>query len=180
MNDATQRAVARRMTLEFEEHHCPVVLIGSTAVMRTLAKSHALEYHELGWSALALVRRGEDGHTQWRIDLLVPEQGMIPPAAARLIHAHAQQTEIGRAAVPEHLVVMKAVAMGDCIGKGEMGRAEDYESDLIELRRSLPSIDESLIKNLLLAYPEARRGPAIRAINDTFGTGFTEPGDPSL
>ena len=209
MSDATQREVARRMVAELEKRDAEVVLIGSTAVvalalypktskdadalgapgltlergralMRSLARDLGLEYVELGWGTLAVVKKDASGDDLWRMDLLVPGDGPIPEKAAALIHARATRTSLGKAAIAEHVIVTKAVAYGDCLGKHDAKRARDYAEDLAALRRALRSVDEARMRELLDAYPDARRGPAIDLINETFGTRFKPPADPSV
>ena len=209
MSDATQREVARRMVAELKKRNADVVLIGSTAVvalglypksskdadalgapgltldqgrvlMKAIARDLELDYVELGWGTLAVLKNDGKGETLWRMDLLVPGEGPIPRKAAALIHARAKVTDIGRAAVPEHVIVTKAVAHGDCRGKQDEARAREYAQDLVDLRRALRGVNEAWIKELLDAYPDARRGPAIERINETFGTRFRPPDDPSV
>lgn len=209
MSDATQREVARRMVAEFKKRNADVVLVGSTAVvalglypktskdadalgapglkldearalMQSIARDQQLEYAELGWGTLAVLKKAENGDDLWRMDLLVPEEGPIPKKAAALIHARATKTDMGMSAIAEHVIVTKAVAYGDCLGKQDAKRARDYAQDLAELRRALRDVDEVRIKELLEAYPDARRGPAIELINETFGTRFRAPRDPSV
>ena len=209
MEDALQRDVAARMVKALQARGADVVLVGSTAVvalglypkttkdadalapptltleegrrvMRAVAEEMDLRFHEAGWGTLSCLKLDAQGEELWRMDLLVPEDGPIPPFAAALVHAHARPTPVGRAAIPEHVLVMKAVAIGDCVGKGDLARAEQYESDLLELRRALRSLDEPKVAGLLRAYPDARSGPAARAINEVFGTRFPEPFDPNL
>ena len=209
MSDATQREVARRMVDELKKRDAEVVLVGSTAVvalalypktskdadalgapgltlerarglMRSIAEDLGLEYVELGWGTLAVVKKDPSGEDLWRMDLLVPGAGPIPERAAALIHARAARTSLGRAAIAEHVVVTKAVAYGDCLGKQDARRARDYAEDLTSLRQALRSVDEARMKELLDAYPDARRGPAIDLINETFGPRFRPPRDPSV
>ncbi len=209
MSDATQREVARRMVSELKKRSADVVLVGSTAVvalglypktskdadalgapgltldgarrlMRGIARDLQLEYAELGWGTIAVIKKDREGQDLWRMDLLVPEEGPIPKRAAALIHARATKTDIGMSAIAEHIIVTKAVAYGDCLGKQDAKRARDYAQDLAELRRALRAVDETRIKELLDTYPDARRGPAIDFINETFGTRFRAPDDPSI
>lgn len=209
MSDATQREVARRMVGELKKRSADVVLVGSTAVvalglypktskdadavgapgltlaearrlMHEIAHDLRLEYAELGWGTLAVIRKDENGHDLWRMDLLVPEEGPIPKKAAALIHARATKTDLGMSAIAEHVIVTKAVAYGDCLGKQDAKRARDYAQDLAELRGALRAVNEARIKELLEAYPDARRGPAVVLINETFGTRFRAPHDPSV
>jgi hypothetical protein len=209
MSDATQREVARRMVAELKKRSANVVLVGSTAVvalglypksskdadalgapgltlnegralMQDIARELNLEYAELGWGTLAVFKAHGQGEALWRMDLLVPEEGPIPEKAAALIHARARRTDIGMSAIPEHIIVTKAVAHGDCLAKQDVERARDYEQDLVELRGALRAIDEARVVELLDAYPDARRAPAIGLINETFGTRFQPPDDPSV
>ena len=209
MDEALQREVAARMVRELDARGAAVVLVGSTAVvalglypkttkdadalgppeltlaegrriMRALADDMGLRFHEAGWGTLSCLKMDERGEESWRMDLIVPQEGPIPPRAAALIHVHARPTPLGRVALPEHVLVMKAVARGDCIGKGDALRADQYESDLLDLRRALRRLDEEKVATLLAAYPDSRAGPAARAINEVFGTRFPEPFDPNV
>lgn len=209
MSDATQREVARSMVAELKKRDADVVLVGSTAIvalglypktskdadalgapgltldearrlMKEIAHDQQLEYAELGWGTLAVIKRADDGNDLWRMDLLVPEEGPIPKKAAALIHARAVKTDLGMSAIPEHVIVTKAVAYGDCLGKQDAKRARDYAQDLAELRGALRDVNEARMKELVDAYPDARRGPAIELINETFGTRFRAPPDPSV
>lgn len=209
MSDATQREVARRMVSELKKRNADVVLIGSTAVvalglypktskdadalgapgltldqgrrlMKAIAADLGLEYAELGWGTLAVLKRDDEGNDLWRMDLLVPGEGPVPTEAAALIHARATRTDLGMSAIAEHVIVTKAVAHGDCIGKNDAKRARDYAQDLADLRAALRRVDEVRMRELLDAYPDARRGPAVDLINETFGTRFSRSDDPSV
>lgn len=209
MSDASQREVARRMVGELRRRDVDVVLVGSTAIvalglypksskdadalgapgltlehgraiMRSIAHDLQLHYEEMGWGTLAVIKKDADGNDLWRMDLLVPEDGPIPERAAALIHARARKTAIGKAAIPEHVIVTKAVAYGDCLGKHDAPRARAYAQDLVELKRALRGVDEARLRELLDAYPDARKVHAIQLINDTFGTRFRPPHDPSV
>lgn len=116
----------------------------------------------------------------WRMDLIVPGDGLIPSAAATLIHKHAKKTAIGRAATAEHVLAMKAVAYGDCLGKGNSDRAVEYKRDVEALRAIPARLDLRLTEGLLKAFPDARRDAAVRLVNATFGTKFPESLDPSV
>lgn len=144
--------------------------------MERIAKRRNLKVLETGDNALSLVAEGEET----RMDLLVPGDGLIPVAAARLIHERAVGTDVGRAAIPEHILVMKAVAHGDCVGKGRPARALEYESDVHQLRRIDHAWDEGLVRGLLACFPDSRRGPAVRLLRRAFGFDLDEPFDPNV
>lgn len=149
-------------------------------VMRAIGKGYDIEPTETGDQTVSLVMRDPGGQIAWRMDLLVPGAGLIPKGTAALIHEHAKTTEIGRAAIPEHILVMKAVAWGDSVGKGRPGRAADYEGDVARLRDVRPPVDLRLVEELLGTFPDARRDPAVRLINQQFGTKFRQSPDPSV
>ena len=209
MDDALQREVAARMVKEFAERGTEVVLVGSTAIValglypktskdvdapapgrlgldaaRKLASRMAqdlgLVLEERGWGTLSLVNKvGE--RVAWRVDLLVPESGPIPLAAARLVRRRATRTEIGLAAIAEHILVMKAVAFGDMLGKGLEEEALKYEGDVEELRQTLPTdFDIKAVRELLGAFPAARAVRATQLINEKFGTSIREPPSPDV
>lgn len=167
MSDATQREVARRMVAELKKRNADVVLVGSTAVV-----------------ALGLYpKTSKDADALGAPGLKLDEARALMKSIARDQRLEYAELGWGTFAVlpaPEHIVVTKAVAYGDCLGKQDAKRARDYAQDLAELRRALGKIKEAWIEELLRAYPDARRGPAIEIINETFGTRFRPPDDPSI
>lgn len=207
LDDAAQRQLATRMGRIFAAKDIAVVFVGSTAVvglrlyprtskdtdalaapdvtletarraMREIAAEEKLTFQEKGWGTLAVVKHRPDGTIAWEVDLLVPEGEMVPPAAARRIHDLAVGTDIGRTAIPEHLLAMKAVAYGDCTGKDELAKAEKYESDLLEFRKVADeqfAWDET--RRLLSHFPEARRRAAAEKIREVLGRDLGFPGD---
>lgn len=209
MDEATQREIARKLVNGLNQQGIDPVLVGSSAVialdlfpraskdadalappsttldegrrvMREIGKDYKLEPTETGDQTVSLVMRDSDGLITWRMDLLVPGAGLIPVATAALVHKHAKATPIGRAAIPEHILVMKAVAWGDSIGKGRAGRVTEYEADVLRMRDLRPSLDMKLVQEILKTFPDARRDPAIRLINKRFGTTFSETFDPNI
>lgn len=208
MDDEEQRALGRRLLEELAAEGVEAVLVGSTAVvalrlfprtskdadalappsltldqardvMRRVGSRHALTPTEAGENTLSLVA-GDPAAPAWRMDLIVPAGGLIPERAARLIHRMAVETDVGRAAIPEHILVMKAVAYGDCVGKGRPRRALEYESDVARLRDIDHAWREDLVRELLETFPDARRGPAARLIRRTFRWSMPEPFDPNI
>lgn len=199
MDDLLQRDVAKLMVTEFEERKIEVVLVGSTAivalklfpktsrdadalapatlslddardVMKEIGQKLQLRLEERGWGTLSLVKYDDGGKERWRMDLLVPDGGPIPIEAALLIQKHAVKTDIGRCAIPEHILVTKAVAWGDSHGKNDPQRAAEYESDIMELRNRLKtSVNWKLAHELLNAYQSARANAAAELLNEKFG-----------
>lgn len=204
MDEALQREVARRMGSEFARRGIDVVFVGSTAVvlqriapktskdvdtlapvtlklddarvlMQRIAADGKLEMDERGWGVLVVAKKNEAGQTLWECDLIVPEGELVPPAAARLIRASAVKTEAGLAATPGHVVAMKAIAYGDCIGQQRPERARAYQQDLEELRKRLRAVDWPAVQRLLDAFPDARAAPAVRLLREIFGAPLREP-----
>lgn len=212
LDDADQRSLAKRIHPILEQHGLSVVFVGSTAIVglglfpRTskdadalaapelpmsaarrilgeIAEENDLSTQERGWGTVSLVKLDRDGEEAWTVDLLVPEGGIIPAAAAAIIHEHAIETDIGPTAIPEHVLATKAVAYGDCLGKGDMDAAAKYESDLLQLEKTLgEDIDWHAVKELLATFPSGRRVEAARKIHEVLGQdlGFREDPDPSV
>lgn len=209
MNEATQREIASLLLKELSGEGLEAVLVGSSAVvaldlfprsskdadalappgvsldegrrtMRAIGERFHIEPTEVGEGTISLIQRGEAGEIVWRMDLIVPGDGLIPSAAATLIHKRAKKTVIGRAAIAEHLLAMKAIAYGDCVGKGIHDRAAEYKRDVEALRAIPARLDLRLTEGLLSAFPDVRRDAAVRLINETFGTKFRESPDPSV
>lgn len=209
MDEAQQREIASRLVDELAIEGVNAVLVGSSAVvalhlfrrsskdadalappelsldearrvMQAIASRFSLPVTETGDRTLSIIKRDEAGIILWRMDLLVSGDGLIPTRAAALIHEHAKQTDIGRAAIPEHVLVMKAIAYGDSTGKGRPERTRDYQSDVETLRNLPQKLDMKLVEELLRAFPDARRDAAVRLINRVFGTGFRESVDPNI
>lgn len=129
---------------------------------------------ETGWGTVSLVETTTDEDAEpWKVDLVVPgpgaADGVIPPDAANRIRSRAEDTDIAPAAIPEHILAMKAVAYGDCIGKGQRGEALTYRGDVMELRERLDDVDRDEVQALLERFPEARAGPARGVIEEVFG-----------
>lgn len=207
LDDEAQRQLATRMGRIFAVKGIEVVFVGSTAVvglrlyprtskdadalaapevtletarrvMRAIADAEKLVFQEKGWGTLAVVKHHLDGTIAWEVDLLVPEGEMVPPAAARRIHDRAVDTDIGRTAIREHVLAMKAVAYGDCIGKDDLANAEKYESDLLEFRKVAGArFDWNETKRLLSLFPDARRRTAAEKIHEVFGRNLGVPSD---
>lgn len=200
MDEALQRQVAARMVKLFHEHGVEVVLVGSTAVLALglapvtskdadmlapalmtleearvvlarIGKELGVDVVERGWGTISLVSRDERKREGWRVDLLVPQDGPIPPSAARIIRREAVSTEIGLAANSDHVIVMKAVAYGDSLGKGSATDALKYEADIRRLRDEFEETPRwTHVRELLRAYPDARARLGARLIDEVWGT----------
>lgn len=209
MDEATQREIASLLVKELSREGVEAVLVGSSAVvaldlfprsskdadalapaglsldegrrvMRAIGERFRIEPTEVGEGTISLIQRGDAGEMVWRMDLIVPGDGLIPTAAATLIHKNAKKTDIGRAAIAEHVLTMKAIAYGDCVGKGNNDRAADYKRDVEALRAMPVRLDLHLAEELLKTFPDARRDAAARLINEAFGTKFRESPDPGI
>lgn len=207
MDEATQREIASLLVKDLSREGLEAVLVGPSAVvaldlfprsskdadalapagfpldegrrvMRAIGERFRILPTEMGEGTISLLQRGEAGEISWRMDLIVPGDGLIPNAAATLIHERAKRTDIGRAAVAEHVLAMKAIAYGDCVGKGN-DRAAEYKRDVDALRAIPARLDLRVTEALLATFPDARRDAAVRLINETFGTKFRESRDPS-
>lgn len=204
MDEALQRTVASEVTAFLEEDGLETVLVGSTAIVvqglfsRTtkdvdvvivteqspagleavasrLADRMDADVEPAGWNVRSIVHDGGDGVDRWRVDLLPRSDGPIPGPAADLLHDHAVPTDVGSAARPDHIVAMKAIGWSDARGKGDPGRVRAYESDLVQLRQTLGSLDADAIERFLATFPDARSGPAIEKVNEVFGTQIPAP-----
>jgi len=209
MDEATQREIASLLVNELSREGLEAVLVGSSAVvaldlfprsskdadalgpaglsldegrrvMRAIGERFQIAPTEVGEGTISLIQRNEQGEMVWRMDLIVPGDGLIPSAAATLVHKHAKKTPIGKAAIPEHVLAMKAIAYGDCVGKGNADRAAEYKQDVETLRGIPTRLDLRLTEELLKGFPDARRYAAVRLVNATFGTKFRESPDPSV
>lgn len=212
LDDEAQLQLAKRMRPILAAKGVRVVFVGSTAIValhlfaRTSKDADALAHPELGvtearrileqiaeeeelvlqdkgWGTLALAKLDEDEETIWTVDLLVPEGGIIPEAAAVSIHAEAVETEIGPTAIAEHVLAMKAVAYGDCVRQGRRKAAQRYEADLLELKGALPGeIQWAAVDRLLRAFPTVRATDAAAKIEEVFGVdlGFAKDRDPAI
>lgn len=198
MDEALQRDVAARMVAIFRERGVETVLVGSTAIialelapvtskdadllapnsltldaaralMARIGSELGLRLVERGWGVVSLVKES-GGEEVWRADLLVPEAGPIPPPVATLIRRRAVPTDIGPAAIPEHVMAMKGVAHGDSLGKGAEDEALKYATDLVRLRDALAEPQWGLVSEVLHAYPLARARMGAAAIDEAFKT----------
>lgn len=212
LDDADQRELAKRIRPLLEDEGVEVVFVGSTAIvglglfprtskdadalgppglttqkarkiLENIAEDQDLVVQEKGWGTVALAQVNEEGEEDWSVDLLVPKGGIIPEEAASRIHHKAEETDIGPTAIPAHILAMKAVAYGDCMRKGERGRADDYENDLLQLDRTLPEdIDWEEVKQLLSGFPSTRARDAADKLHEIFGVdlGYDRGPDPSI
>lgn len=208
LDGSEQRELAVRMRELFSEQGLPVVFVGSTAVvglelyerstkdadalaaydltidevrvmLKRIATDEGLDIREKGWGTVALVNLDEVGDILWEVDVITPDEGMIPSGAARRIQEHAVETAIGPTAIAEHILAMKAIAYGDCTGKGQVGAAAKYAGDLHELRRALGNdISWQEVIDLLSEFHGARRQAAAAKIGDVFGRDLDLPSDP--
>lgn len=212
LDDEAQIQLAKRMRPILAAKGVNVVFVGSTAIvahhlfertskdadalarpelgvtearriLEQIAKEEDLVVQEKGWGTLALAKLDESGEPIWTVDLLVPEGGIIPEAAAALIHAKAVETEIGPTAIPEHVLGTKAVAYGDCVRQGRRKAAQRYEADLLELKDTLPEdIQWDEVVALLRAFPTVRARDAAEKVHEVFGfdLGFAKEPDPAI
>lgn len=208
LDDAQQTQLAIRISELFKSKGMIVVFVGSTAIvglglfertskdadalappdarwdeaMRLIERigdEYNLEVAHRGWGTLTLINKDPDGNTIWEVDLIIPEGGLIPPDAAMRIHERAETTPIGATAIKEHVLATKAVAYGDCMGKGLPQEASKYENDLLEFRAIMTDdFDWAEAGLLLTMYNQARRALAADIIHEIFGRHLTTHDEP--
>lgn len=149
-------------------------------ILEEIAEDQSGELVETGWDTLRVQEDSEPSSGEpWKADLIVPGErsgtGIIPPEAANRIRSRAEETDIAPAAISEHIVVMKAVAFGDCHSKGQNSRAQEYKGDVMEFRDRDSDLDWGEVEELLGCFPDARAGLAVELLNEIFGVGLPEP-----
>lgn len=204
----TQADLARKAVDAFGRLDVEVVLVGSTSVLaaglvgkaskdvdvlgppripparwesilRSAASALGAKLEERGWGVRSLV--GRSGNQAWAVDVLIPETGPIPGPVASVVRKKARRTDLGLAAIPEHVMAMKAVAWGDCVGQGDEAAARVYEADLTDLGEALGSrIEWALVADLLKRYPKARADLGRSILHRTLGAQFGGEPDPDV
>jgi hypothetical protein len=202
LDPATQADLARRTVDTFRRLGIEVILVGSTSALATgvlqktskdvdvlapasagkggwdmllaaAARAMGAALEERGWGVKSLVKRGEEGEELWAVDVLIPDVGPIPEQAARLVRKRAVKTDLGLAAIPEHVLAMKAVAWGDCLGQGDAGAALVYEADLTDLGEALgKGLDMDLVAELLKRFADARADQGRYILKRVLGAGL--------
>jgi hypothetical protein len=146
-----------------------------TGLLKSVAAALGATLENRAWGIVALT--GQAGDHTWSGAVLIPETGPVPPAVATAVRKAAEQTELGLGAVPAHVLAMKAVALGDCIGQGEEEGARVFEEELIQLRELLGGeVEWVQVADLLHCYPKARADQARLEIRQIFGKSL--PGEP--
>ena len=209
MSDPAAHAeLARRVAAEFQNVGIEVVFVGGTALfavglvptgsrgidvlgpvgiapekwkslLDSVAGALGASVDHRGWGVLALT--GHAGGHPWAGAVLIPESGPVPPAVATAVRKSAEQTELGLAAVPAHVLTMKAVALGDCLGQGDEEGARMFEEELAQLHELLGQrVEWPKVEDLLEHYPKARADQARLVIGRIFGRKFAVGPDPAV
>lgn len=148
-------------------------------VLRSVASALGAHLEERGWGVRSLV--GGVSEQTWAVDVLIPESGPIPGPVASVVRKKARRTDLGLAAIPEHVIAMKAVAWGDCVGQGDAGAARVYEADLTDLGEALGArLDWAVVADLLERFPKARADQGRLIIRRTLGADLGRGFDPDV